>query len=191
MLPTESSDTSPKTKIAKPEVPETKEPGVDDGFKDVYFAFIQSITSKNKDAFNKFIHPKHGLSLLQSSGAMPNLTKVSDISTFKTKNNKSFTDINPKAFDCTLTMNTLPVVDSVLIHFTQSKGCFAQKINNFKNDKIWTYCSLDKNAESMAQQAAETITYTVINTNNFRYYLSFIDGNWYVTFIDLRRPCNA
>ena len=86
----------------------------------------------------------------------------------------------------------LPKINCDSKTFWTKDGCFSQQTNTFKDEKIWTYCGLSKEDEAKVEETAKTISYTVINTAmNARYYFSQIDGKWYLTFVDLRRPCEA
>src|ERR1035437_5604675 len=48
-----------------------------------YSAFAQAAITGNDSMFNVVIHPKHGLWIIHSEGAMPQFTKVMKIQDFK------------------------------------------------------------------------------------------------------------
>lgn len=129
---------------------------------------------------NQFIHPEKGLWLIQSSGAMPNMMNT-------TQADKNF----PVDFSNCMG-EELPKVNCDLKWFWTKDGCLAQEINSFKDEKIWTFCGLSKEDEAKVSELAQTISWTVINTSfHARYYFSQIDGKWYLSFVDLRKPCEA
>ena len=138
---------------------------------------LKTITIAN---INQFIHPEKGLWLIQSPGAMPNMTKTTQV-------DKNF----PVDF-LALKEEELPKVNCDSKSFWTKDGCFAQEVNTFKDEKIWTYCGLKKEDEAKVGESAKAIQYTVINTSLYaRYYFGQIDGKWYLLFADLRRPCEA
>ncbi len=134
----------------------------------------------NISNINKFIHPEKGLWVVNSSGAMPNMTNTSQV-------DKNF----PVDFsNCKL--EELPKINCELKNFWTKEGCYFQKINSFKDEKIWTYASLKKEDEAKVEATAKKIQYTVINTaNNARYYFALLADGWNLVIVDLRKPCEA
>ncbi|MBI3500872.1 MAG: hypothetical protein HY063_03675 [Bacteroidetes bacterium] len=142
--------------------------------------FISVLKTINISNINQFISPKEGVWLIQSSGAMPNMSNTSQV-------DKNF----PVDFS-NCKEEELPKINCDAKTFWTKEGCYVQKINSFKDEKVWTYASLSKEDEAKVEEQAKTIQYTVINTsNNARYYFSFVDGKWYLSFVDLRKPCEA
>ena len=91
-----------------------------------------------------------------------------------------------------LKQEDLPKVNCDSKSFWTKEGCFVQETNTFKDEKIWSYCGLNKEDEAKVSELAQTISCTVINTGfHARYYFSLINGKWYLTFVDLRTPCEA
>ena len=142
--------------------------------------FISVLKGINISNINQYIHPEKGLWLIQSSGAMPNMTKTTQV-------DKNF----PVDFSA-LKDEEFPKVNCDSKSFWTKEGCFAQEVNTFKDEKIWTYCGLKKEDEAKVGESSKAIQYTVINTSLYaRYYFGQIDGKWYLLFADLRRPCEA
>ena len=142
--------------------------------------FTSIVNGINSANINQFIHPEKGLWLIQSSGAMPNMTNTTQV-------DKNF----PLDFS-SVKEEELPKVDCDSKSFWTKEGCFIQKINTFQDEKIWTHCGLKKEDEAKVETEAKTVQYTVINTSLYaRYYFAQIDGKWYLFFADLRRPCEA
>ena len=140
-------------------------------------SMVKGVTIAN---LNQYIHPKTGLWLIHSSGAMPKMENTSQV-------DKNF----PIDFS-SCKMEALPGVNCESKSFWTKEGCYLQEMNSFKSEKIWTYCGLGKGDEAKVEEAAQGISVTVINTAlSARYYFSLIDGKWYLSFVDLRRPCEA
>lgn len=140
-------------------------------------SIVKLVTSAT---INQFIHPVKGLWLIQSSGAMPSMTNTTQV-------DKNF----PVDFS-TSQNRELPKVACASKTFWTKEGCFVQEVNAFKSEKIWMHCSLSEKEQAVIEEIAKTIRLTAINTSfSARYYFSMIDGKWYLTFVDLRRPCEA
>ena len=145
--------------------------------KEDFLSILKGISISN---INQFIHPKKGLWLIQSSGAMPNMTNTSQV-------DKNF----PVDFS-SFKNEELPKIDCSSKIFWTKQGCYAQEINSFKTETIWSYCGLSKEDAGKVAALVETISWTIINTSSSgRYYFALIDGKWYLLFADLRRPCEA
>jgi hypothetical protein len=157
----------------------------------IYSAFVRAAADGNDSAFNVFIHPKKGLWVIHTDGALPVFTHITKISEYTNIKGRGllpivFWDINKEPKD-----ESLPTVDCDKKGFYSKEGCFSTQENKFLEEKIWTYAGLSADQDKEVMQLATTITRTVVNTANFKYYFSLIDGSWYLTFIDIRRPCEA
>jgi hypothetical protein len=144
---------------------------------DSFVVILKGITIGN---FNQFIHPQKGLWIIQSAGAMPQMSRLTQV-------DKNFPVDFSKAAP-----EKLPVVNCERSSGWSSEGCFLQPVNTFKDEKIWTYCGLSKEEESEISRSSQLVSQTVVQTYlNARYYFSLIDSKWYITFVDLRIPCQA
>lgn len=161
-------------------------------FKWFYSLFVKGITTKNENnVFNKFIHPENGVYVIESNGAMPQMTNVKDMDKFTTLQGKSFFTLTRDEMIEDPADEELPVVNCDSKDFYSKSGCFTQEQNTFKDEKIWKYCHLEVSDEKKVSAMAAGITRTVINTKNYRFYFSLIEGSWYISFIDMRKPCSA
>lgn len=161
------------------------------GFLANYNQLVSSIVQNDAPSFNRFIHPVHGLCIIESGGAMPQMRNGKDIGKFRTIAGKSFFEVYKTTPVCELKEEELPKIDCNKPELWSKTGCFTQEVNTFKDEKIWEHCGLQDKEETIAAKSAETITRTVINTNGYRYYFSRINSRWYLTFLDLRVPCSA
>lgn len=140
-------------------------------------SFLDGVNISN---INQYIHPGWGLWLIRSSGAMPAMENTSQVG-------KNF----PVDFSA-CKMEALPTVHCESKSFWTKEGCFVQEINLFKSEKIWMHCGLSEKEQAVIEEAAKTIRLTAVNTSfSARYYFSMIEGKWYLTFVDMRRPCEA
>ncbi len=156
-----------------------------------YSAFVHAATTGNDSLFDVVIHPEHGLWIVHSNGAMPNLTNVKHIGEFKTAAGKKLLPLDKDDMTKEPKEEELPVVNCDSAGFYSKRGCFTSMQNTFKDEKIWQYAGLPPGQDKEVAQLAGTITRTVVNTENYRYYFSLIEGSWYLTFLDTRKPCSA
>ena len=195
----ETNNNLPQTKdsmsakdSAKNAVQQTLPPPTDiSQFNWIYSLFAHAASQGDDSAFNVFIHPEYGLWIIHSDGAMPQFTHIKKISEYKNIKGKGilpivFWDISVAPKD-----ESLPVVDCSKKGFYSKEGVFSQQQNTFLESKLWQNASLSADEDKEIAQTASTITRTVLNTANFTYYFSLIKGSWYLTFIDIRRPCEA
>ena len=168
---------------------ELKDEQVD--FADFYYIFSATIESKNYEMFNGFIHPNYGCYVIESSGAMPNLTPVFDVGEFVSKpEGKRFFDLPFVEIDHIVSFDSLPKVvceDKVY----ERLGCFAGQPEDFKRSEIWNYAGLSQEDVVEVVSLVESLNITVVNTYNYTFHFSKIESEWFVSFIDMRVPCSA
>ncbi len=160
-------------------------------FKWFYSGFVKIVSLHADSLMNKLIHPEFGLNIIESRGALPHLSHVTKMSEFKTLDKKSFYEFDAQVLICDLKEEELPKIDCNAKDLYTKTGCFTREVNPLKDSKLWDYCSLTKDQNDLVVRSAQTITRTVLLTNNYTYYFSLIKGSWWLTFIDMRRPCEA
>ena len=160
-------------------------------FEWIYSTFAASAIS-DAPRFNVFIHKDHGLWIIRSNGAMPEMINVKSILGVMTSNGDSLVPMNREKMASTPSEDPMPIVDcDSKTHWSQD-GCFTSETNTFLKDKIWDYAGLNESDEKKVQELGSGITRVVINTEmNMRFYFSEINGTWYLTFLDMRVPCEA
>ncbi len=171
---------------------EIKESTTPVDFREVYTDFFTAVKDINEKRFNEYIHPEIGLFIIQQDGAMPNLTHVTDIAKFKRSYDKKyFFAFNTDFIGVEILEQELPIINCEEFNGYNKQGCFAQQVNKLAATKFWEFVDTTPEIKSKCESAANTIKWTVINTANYGYYFSQIDGKWYITFIDMRQPCSA
>jgi hypothetical protein len=156
-----------------------------------YSAFAQAAITGNDTLFDVNIHPEYGLWIIYSNGAMPQLMHVKHILEYKNAAGKSLLPFDRNVMINVPKEEALPVVDCNNKNYWSKSGCFTSMENKFAEQKIWKYASLPADKDKEIEELASTITRTVINTANYSFYFSLIKGTWYLTFMDVRRPCEA
>jgi hypothetical protein len=160
-------------------------------FKWFYSGFVKLVSLHADTLLNKLICPEFGLTIIESNGALPHLTNVKDFTEFKTLGKKAFYDFDAQVLICDLKEEELPKIDCNAKDYYTKSGCFTREINTLKDSKVWEYGNFSKTQADLMVQAVQTITRTVIVTANYTYYFSLIKGGWWLTFVDMRKPCQA
>ncbi|MFN7012774.1 MAG: hypothetical protein ACK4ON_00725 [Bacteroidia bacterium] len=174
------------------DVSEIRESTTEEDFREVYTDFFTAVKDVNENRFNEYIHPEIGLFIIQQDGAMPNLIYVTDISKFKRSyDNMHFFAFNTDVIGVELIEQELPKINCEVFDGYDKQGCFSQEVNKLAATKFWEFVDTTPELKSKCERAANTIKWTVINTANYGYYFSQINGKWYITFIDMRQPCSA
>jgi hypothetical protein len=163
-----------------------------DDFKDFYRDLFISMMDNKESDFNTFLNPKQGLYIIDSKGALPAITNVSDISTYQRMvDNKSIFSVDEATLGYEMLEEGLPKVDCDSEGFYTKRGSYTANTNDIIKSEIWKITNLSKEDQEQFATYAETISKTCVNTGNYTYYFSFIDGSWFLTVIDLRKPCEA
>jgi hypothetical protein len=171
---------------------EINEATTPDDFREVYTDFFTAIKDINENRFNEYIHPEIGLFIIQQDGAMPSLENVTDISKFKRSyDKKHFFAFNTDVIGIEMIEQELPKINCEEFDGYDKQGCFTQEINKLAATKFWDFVEAASDLKSNCEKAANAVKWTVINTANYGYYFSQIDGKWYISFIDMRQPCSA
>lgn len=154
-------------------------------FVSFYRFFSNALLSRNDADLMQCIHPDNGIHLITSfSGAMPQLQVFKNAAHFDHNEN---TRLAFERLDSTVAlMPEFEVLPKVICEDNSydKQGCFADSTSNNIEQHPW-------NSNGTFSLLIETVSITVINTYNFTFYFSFIEGSWYVTFIDIRTPCSA
>lgn len=154
-----------------------------------YKKLTTAVSTKNQEEFNSCINANFGLNIIESHGAMPEMSKIYAIEKFKSTSGNFF-EVTFSKIEIEPIFEFLPkVICDVEVYDKQ--GCFAQEVNPLIESQIWNYAGLNEKEIQAIAFLAETINITVINTSNFTFYFSKIEGKWYLTFLDLRVPCTA
>jgi len=133
--------------------------------------------AKNANNFDITISNNYGVYVITQPGAMPKVEHKYQLD-LKTFSSEIIFEELPK-FSC----------DS---HSFDKQGCFAQEINPLHESQLWNYTGLNEKEKQAIIAQSETIKYTIVDTQNkITYYFSKIEGQWFLTFVDLRTPCEA
>jgi len=160
-------------------------------FLQFYQQLVTAIETKNAAAFNQLLYKDYGLYIIESSGAMPEVNKIYEIENYTSSTTKQGFFSLP--FDSLSLMPLKEKLPKVVCEKNSydKQGCFQENINPLKDSEIWHYANLNEKEVQAIQFISETIKITVVNTYNYTFYFSQINGSWQLSFIDLRIPCTA
>lgn len=160
-------------------------------FLQFYRQLVTAIETKNPAAFNQLIYDDYGLYIIESSGAMPEVSKVYSIENYKSSATKQgFFELTFDSLSLMPIKEKLPKVVCEKNSYNK-QGCFQENINPLEDSEIWHYANLNEKEVQAIQFISKTIKITVVNTYNYTFYFSQINGSWQLSFIDLRIPCTA
>lgn len=133
--------------------------------------------SEAQNSFELTISENFGVYLIEQPGAMPTVKHVYTV--------------EASSFSEAIKMEALPkVICDETVYDKQ--GCFAEAINPLIDSQIWNHTKMNEKEKQAIISLVYSIKYTVIDTENkFTYYFSEIEGEYFLTFIDLRTPCEA
>ncbi len=156
-----------------------------------YRQLVTAIETKNAAAFNQLFYKDYGLYIIESSGAMPEVNKVYEIENYQTSATKQgFFELTFDSLSLMPIKEKLPKIVCESNSYNK-QGCFQENINPLEDSEIWHYANLNEKEVQAIQFISKTIKITVVNTYNYTFYFSQINGSWQLSFIDLRIPCTA
>ena len=160
-------------------------------FEWIYSTFVASAVT-DAPRFNVFINKDHGLWIINSNGALPQMVNVKDISGIKTSKGGSLVPMDKVKMVCTPKSSGWPEKNCDMPSGWSITGCYTTEQNKLRESKIWEYAGLNDSDNKKVTELASGITRAVVNTEmNMTFYFTEIDGTWYLTFLDLRKPCEA
>ena len=145
-----------------------------------FISYIAGINAKNLE---DYINPTYGFWFLKAGWFHPYFIRLRDLPILTKQEKLKFEYVK---------QDTLPKVDcSLPAPYWTKKGCFANKENTFIKDVTLANCELSPEDEASIRTLARTIRWTVINSNEGKYYFSLINGKRYLTFVDMREQCQT
>jgi hypothetical protein len=163
-------------------------------FETMFNQFNQSIQQGDAQAFNQYIDPAHGLYIIDTPGAMPQFTKVSDIRQYKRfYQDLPFFTIKEYFKSCGLqAIDSLPKVTCEGEDAYAQKGCFVADAAAFRKNTAVQYTELPAPQKKTIAQTQLLLNKTVLHTpSGFKFHFAQLNGQWRVLFIDLMIPCSA
>ena len=155
-----------------------------------FTSLINTLGSQNIEELNKFISPEFGLLIIESStGAMPHfhIQKTDD----QEYRHHIEMICNTISFDRNLREESLPRIDCEGKDGYTKSGSFVQDTNILSGSDVWKYGDLSPDDQNFAEHVIRSISKTVIITSGFTFYFSFSGDTWFLTIVDIRKPCQG
>jgi hypothetical protein len=168
-------------------------------FAQAFSFFLTSLQAADTGKVNQFIHPDHGVWIIEQPGAMPKMTRVNDIRAFKREfQDRSFFTIRDEVKACDLREEAWPSFDCADMDYDKGQsgyskdGCFVSGPAKFRKSGYWDYASLTKAEIRQIQTTLPLLQRSVIHTaTSFEFHFGQIDGQWRLLFAKLIYPCSA
>ena len=141
-----------------------------------YQIFTEAFKEGDQKKFNGLINQDRGLYVIKSSGALPELSNLKFVRSFDGEN-AIIQNLQSDLFNRPLLFEELPVQDcDNPPEFYSKSGCYADSINDLRGNAIWDHFNFTDVDKTRATEAAELVSYTVVNTGGYKAYFSFIDN---------------
>ncbi|HSI90759.1 MAG TPA: hypothetical protein VK927_06545 [Adhaeribacter sp.] len=159
--------------------------------------FQQAVYNEDTEGVNAFIDPEYGVFIIENPGAMPKMTRVTDISTFKRQFQElSFFSVKERLKTCKPVEEDLPTFnceDQTNKNAGYSKeGCFIDDAKMFRESTIYKFAGLTEEETELVEDMLPLVQKIILQTtSSYKFYFGIVNGKWRVLFIDLRTPCTA
>ncbi|TXK20946.1 hypothetical protein FVR03_23915 [Pontibacter qinzhouensis] len=174
-------------------------PGTDTmSFATAFSHFFDALQASDTLTLQHYIDPENGLWVIEQPGAMPKMTHVQDLKTFRREyQQRSFFTIKTELPTCELQQEPFPNFDCAAMDQGRSgytkDGCFASPdATAFQKTNIWDHASLTGTELRQVHATLPLLHHSVLHTqSSFRFHFGFSKGRWHLYFADLRIPCSA
>ena len=168
-------------------------------FEVAFDRFFTALQTADTATINQFIHPEHGLWIIEQPGALPKMTQVKDITTFKREyQNRSFLTIREEVKTCDLKQEAWPTFDCADMDYEAGKsgyskdGCFVASPGRFPKTGYWDYAGLQPDQIETIKATLPFVQKSVLHTTtSFEFHFGYLDGHWRLLFTKLIYPCSA
>ncbi|WP_299987669.1 hypothetical protein [uncultured Pontibacter sp.] len=168
-------------------------------FPQAFSVFLTSLQASDANVLNQFIHPDHGLWVIEQPGAMPKMTRITDIRDFKREfHDRSFFTVGDEVKTCDLQEEIWPSFDCADMNYDKGQsgyskdGCFVSGPSKFQQSGYWDYASLSDTEIKQIKATLPLVQRSVLHTaTSFEFHFGPVDGQWRLLFAKLIHPCSA
>ena len=166
-------------------------------FETAFQQFFTALQSEDIAMLNHFIHPELGTWIIEQPGAVPNMTRVTDISSFKRHyQEKPFMSIAQEVVACELQEEPFPSFDCAEMDGKNSgyskDGCFVWKPEEFRTSGYWNYAGLTETEIDQIKATLPLVDKSVLHTGtSYEFHFGYVNNQWRLLFAKLIRPCSA
>lgn len=168
-------------------------------FRQAFALFMTALQASDTITLNLFIHPDHGLWIIEQPGAMPKMTRMTDIRDFKREyQDRSFFTIRDEVKTCDLREEAWPSFDCADLNYDEGQsgyskdGCFVSDPAKLQKSGYWDYASLTDTEIKQIKATLPLLQRSVLHTaTSFEFHFGPVDGQWRLLFAKLIYPCSA
>lgn len=167
---------------------------IDNGFLATYKKFTEAVNHKSFSELKSILDPAVGIFIVESPGVLPVVYNLPDVEAFVAQNGKTIFDYFDDKISQQPVDEEMPVVDCAYTNGTpyNKTGCIMKSISSADNElNFISLAGGNADDKQKAEEARKKLSMKVINTYNHVYYFTKSGDKWYLTFIDLRKPCEA
>lgn len=164
-----------------------------ESFLKTYKNFTEAIQHKSFSELKNIIDTATGIFIIESPGALPVVYNLPDIESFVSQNGKNVFDLFNDKISLEPDGADLPIIDCEYSNGTpyNKTGCFMKSISSDNELDFILISEGNTDDKQKAEAARKKLSMKVINTFNHVYYFTKSGEKWFLTFIDLREPCEA
>ncbi|GAB2956940.1 hypothetical protein GCM10027048_24090 [Hymenobacter coalescens] len=164
-----------------------------------FIRWADALRQADTVAVNGFIHPAHGLWVLEQPGAMPVLTRLTDVRRFRRNQPQpSFFTLAAELMSCLrpTPVDTLPTATCQGQPGNEAgfarNGCLLGPSRGEPLAAIWPHATLRGGTAVQGRAAVAGIRWAVLQTDTgYRFHWARRQGRWWLVLVDLRIPCSA
>jgi hypothetical protein len=168
-------------------------------FETAFSLFLKALHASDTATINQFIHPDHGVWIIEQPGAMPRMTHVTDIRHVKREyQDRSFFTVQDEVKNCDLREEPWPAFDCADMDYDKGQsgyskdGCFVWQSDKFQKSAYWDYSSLTDTDIERIVTALPLLQKSVLHTpTSFEFHFGHVDRHWRLLFVKLIYPCSA
>lgn len=168
-------------------------------FESAFGQFLQALQNSDTTSLNQFIHPDFGIWIIEQPGALPKMTHVTDIRSFKREfKGRSFFTVREEVTECDLKEEVWPSFDCADMDYDKGQsgyskeGCFAWQPDKFQKSGYWDYASLSDTEIDRVKSSLPLLQKSVLHTpTSFEFHFGHVGGQWRLLFAKLIHPCSA
>jgi hypothetical protein len=166
-------------------------------FEIAFNRFFEALQAADTAQLNQYIHPEYGIWIIEQPGAMPKMTRITDIRLFKREyQNRSFFTVAREVTACELLKEPFPEFDCADLdekHTGYMKdGCFEWEPGKFIKSGYWNYASLSGKQIDQVKSMLPLVQRSVLHTQtSFEFHFGYVGKHWRLLFTKLIYPCSA
>ena len=184
------SGENPEQELLAPiESPEKYASDKGDDFNNLFNKILKSLAKKDRAELSKYVSPEFGLLVIRADGALPNILigKI-DSKEYKACLETLFSSVPDSV---TLVNESLPRVDCNTPSFYTKTGFFVRDTNLLLSSDIWKFGGLNEEDQKFVEKATSSVGRTVMLVPGLTFLFTYHQNTWYLSMVDLRKPCNA